>query len=219
MNQFIETGGVKIGAFKATWPFGTLRVSQFKLELNASIRGTFIFKRSDIISIKPENSLLGGSIRITHRVAKYNEDILFTFMGNADERMSQIAKTGFLNYDEPSPSYIDDEITELQNLSGFPFKVPVVIGIVVIWNLLFLTDMLNIFHLKKEGEFFGIGVGLALAFVFSLCLLLLTSGFVRQLVLKNNCSISGLKGFLLFIAFLTFVLFAAGFLPQYLTFH
>jgi len=213
MNTFEETGGVRIGGFKATWPFATLKVSEFKLELNASIRGNFVFKRSDIIAITPNTSILGSSIRITHRVEKYNKDIFFTFLGNAEERMEEIIQTGFLNYTEPSPNYIDQEITQLQAQTGFPIKIPVAIGIVVIWNLLFLSDFFNVFYIRKKTEIFGIGIGLALAFVFLICVALLTSSLVRELMLKNDNSIAGIKPFLFFLAFITFILFIAGFLP------
>jgi len=213
MNTFEETGGVRIGGFKATWPFATLKVSEFKLELNASIRGNFVFKRSDIIAITPNTSILVSSIRITHRVEKYNKDIFFTFLGNAEERMEEIIQTGFLNYTEPSPNYIDQEITQLQAQTGFPIKIPVAIGIVVIWNLLFLSDFFNVFYIRKKTEIFGIGIGLALAFVFLICVALLTSSLVRELMLKNDNSIAGIKPFLFFLAFITFILFIAGFLP------
>lgn len=213
MNTFEETGGVRIGGFKATWPFATLKVSEFKLELNASIRGNFVFRRSDIIAITPHTSILGSSIRITHRVEKYNKDIFFTFLGNAEERMEEIIQTGFLNYTEPSPNYIDQEITQLQAQTGFPIKIPVAIGIVVIWNLLFLSDFFNVFYIRKKTEIFGIGIGLALAFVFLICVALLTSSLVRELMLKNDNSIAGIKPFLFFLAFITFILFIAGFLP------
>jgi hypothetical protein len=219
MNTFEETGGVRIGGFKATQPFATLKVSEFKLEINASIRGNFVFKRSDIISIIPQTSILGSSIQIIHRVEKYNKKILFTFLGNAEERMAEIAQTGFLNHNAPTPDYIDLEIDQLQQQSGFPIKIPVAIGIVVIWNLLFLSDFFNVFYTRKETEIFGIGVGLALAFVFLTCLLLLTSVAVRQLILKHPNSIGGIKPFLFFTAFITLVLFCAGFVPQYLANH
>nr|WP_276900167.1 hypothetical protein [Pedobacter kyonggii] len=219
MNNFEETGGVRIGGFKATWPFATLKVSEFKLELNASIRGNFVFKRSDIIAITPHTSILGSSIRITHRVEKYNKDIFFTFLGNAEERMTEIIQTGFLNYTEPTPNYIDQEISQLQAQTGFPIKIPVAVGIVVIWNLFFLSDFFNVFYTRKETEIFGIGVGLALAFVFLICISLLTSNLARQLMLKNGGSTAGLKPFLFFTAFITFILFIAGFLPQYFSNH
>jgi len=219
MDNFEETGGVRIGNFKATWPFATLKVSEFKLELNASIKGNFVFKRSDIVSITPHNSILGSSIRITHRVEKYNKDIFFTFLGNAEERLAEIAQTGFLNLSQATPSHIDQEITELQLQTGFPIKIPVAIGIVVIWNLLFLSDFFNVFYTRKETEMFGIGVGLALAFVFLICISLLISDKARQLMLKNSSGVTSIKPFLYFTAFITLVMFCAGFLPQYLANH
>lgn len=215
MNQFEETGGVRIGGFKATWPFGTLKVSEFKLELHASIKGKFVFKRSDIISIQPDTSIIGSSIRINHRVEKYDKDIVFTFLGNAEERMAEITKTGFFNTSE-TPGDIDQEITMQQQQTGFPIKIPVAIGVVVIWNLLILMDFSNIFHTRAENGMFGIGVGTALAFVFLLCLLLLISDFVRQLVLKNSNDITTIRPFLLFTGFITLMIFVLGFLPQYL---
>ena len=219
MKNFEETGGVRIGGFKATWPFATLKVSKFRLELNASLKGNFVFKRSDIISITPHNSILGSSIKITHSVEKYNKEIFFTFLGNAEERLAEIAQTGFLNFDEPSPNDVDLEIDQLHEQTGFPIKIPIAIGIVIIWNLLFLSDFFNVFYTRKETEIFGIGVGLALVFIFIMCIALLTSNAIRELMLKNNNSITSIKPFLFFTAFITFIMFCAGFLPQYLSNH
>ena len=216
MNQFEETGGVRIGGFKATWPFGKLKVTEFKLELHASIKGKFIFKRSDITSIQPTESIFGNGIRINHRVEKYNKDIVFTFSGNADGLMAKIANIGFLNNTVPTPDDIDQEITIQQQQSGFPIKMPIAIGIVVIWNLLILMDFTNVFHTKTEIAMFGIGTGIALAIVFLLCILLLISDFVRRLVMKNSNDISFVRPFLLFICFITFMLFTLGCLPHYL---
>jgi len=43
MNQFQLTGGARIGMLHASWPFATLTVTNERLDLNASLIGTYSF--------------------------------------------------------------------------------------------------------------------------------------------------------------------------------
>jgi len=60
MNQFQLTGGARIGMLHAVWPFATLTVTNERLDLNASLIGTYSFTADQIISIEPYGQILLG---------------------------------------------------------------------------------------------------------------------------------------------------------------
>lgn len=212
MNQIKETGGVKIGLFRASWPLASIAIDTYKMEINASIRGKFVFDKTDIVSITTETSLFKSGLRIKHRVGQYNNDIVFFPKTSAAILLGQIHQLGFLDLSCKTPNGIEMEIKALQEKSGFPIKIPMAIGIVVAWNLLFLADFLDVFSNKSEHSFTGIGMSLALAMVFIIALLLLISDFVRGIILKDGVDIKSIKTFLFFILFLTGFLFCFSFL-------
>jgi len=79
MVEIKKTGGARIGMANATWPFATLKANKDRLELNATIIGTLVFKPNDIISIEPYGLIpfIGRGIRINHRVDKYKSKVIF----------------------------------------------------------------------------------------------------------------------------------------------
>ncbi|WP_231424668.1 hypothetical protein [Pedobacter sp. Leaf250] len=212
MNQIEETGGVRIGLFRASWPLASIAVDEYKLEINASIKGKFVFDKTDIVSVTIENSLFKSGLRIKHRVEKYNNDIVFYPKTSAASLVEKINQIGFLDLSRKIPIAIEMEVKALQQKSGFPIKIPMAIGIVIAWNLLFLADFLNVLANKSEHSFTGIGVSLALAMVFVIALLLLISSFFRQIILKDGVELKSIKTFLFFILFLTGILFCFSFL-------
>ncbi|WP_316795226.1 hypothetical protein [Pedobacter agri] len=214
MNQIEETGGVRIGLFRASWPLASIAVDEYKLEINASIKGKYVFDKTDIVSVTIENSLFKSGLRIKHRVEKYNNDIVFYPKTSAASLVEKINQIGFLDLSRKTPIAIEMEIKALQQKSGFPIKIPMAIGIVIAWNLLIFADFFNIFSYKYKSEhsFTGIGISLALAMVFVIASLLLISGFFRQIILKDGVELKSIKTFLFFILFLTGILFCFSFL-------
>ena len=212
MNQIKETGGVKIGMFKASWPLASIEIDDYKLEVDASIRGKFVFGKTDIVSITAEQSLFRSGSRINHRVEKFNKNIVFYPQTSAASLVGKIHQLGFLDLTIKTPRAVEIEIKALQEQSGFPIKMPIVIGIVIVWNLLFLADFLNLFPNKPEHSFTGIGMSLALAMVFITALLLLTSDFFRQIILKDGVNIKSIRSFLFFILLITGFMFCFNFL-------
>jgi hypothetical protein len=207
MTDIEETGGAKIGLAHATWPFAKLTVNKNILQLNASIIGNLYFRPSDIISIEPSSFLSGAGVKINHRVEKYSSTVIFLTSGSSD-LIRRIEATGFLQNTDALPAEVESEITQYQLGGWFPIKWSAAIAFIVIWNLLFLADLLGYFG-KKNNMPLGNGARLALAFAFLFALALLISGPFRQLVLKEGRTIKDVKLFLLFLMLLSGIMFLA----------
>jgi len=213
MFDIEETGGARVGYGHATFPFATLKVNKNELILNASILGVMYFRPSDIISIEPY-TLFKTGLKINHRVAGYSKKVVFNTMGGTRDLIARIEETGFLKNTDSIPSDVEAEIAKYQTGGSFPIKISAVIAIVVIWNVLFLSDHLNIFHNNQKDLVAGPGSRMALAFMFLTCLALLVSDPIRLLILKEGRVVGDVSKFLYFIMFITGVMFIAlSFLP------
>ncbi len=200
MNELQLTGGARIGMANATFPFATLKVNKDRLELNASIVGNLTFQASDIISIEPYTMIpiLGQGIKINHNVANYKERVIFWTFKDPNSVVRQIQETGFLNNQNTTEKKVDRTIIEKQAKGGFPIKKGFAIGAIVVWNLLFLTDIIPFFLGKKEGFAIGNGVLGAIGLLFLTALLSLISADFRRLVLKEGRDLTDIKKFAIF---------------------
>jgi hypothetical protein len=196
MNEIEETGGAKIGIAQATWPFAKLTVTKNVLQLNASLVGNLYFRPSDIIGIEPSSLLSGAGIKINHRVKEYNSKVIF-LTSNGQDLINRIESTGFLQNSNVLPADIEAEITKYQSGGSFPFKWSAAITFIVIWNILFLTDLFTWFG-KRNKMPLGDGARLAIGFAFLFALAVFVVQPFRQLVLKEGRSVKDVKAFLFF---------------------
>jgi hypothetical protein len=185
MYEIEETGGANIGFAKATWPFAKLLVNKNELQLNASIIGNLYFRPSDVISIEPFTLFSGTGIKINHRVGGYSEKVIFLTSSSRD-LIKRINDTGFLSNSGTIPAEVGARIIKYQSSGSFPMKWSAVIVFGVIWNLLFLGDLLGYFGNTNNRIPIGIGSQLALAFAFLFALSILLSEPFSQLVLKDG---------------------------------
>ena len=95
MTQLNLTGGARIGMANATCPFASLKVTNDRLDLNATIVGNLVFKPEEIISIEPYYMIpiIGQGIKINHRIPKYKENVIFWTFKNPNEVIGQIKQT------------------------------------------------------------------------------------------------------------------------------
>jgi hypothetical protein len=201
-----ETGGANIGLAHATWPFAKLLVNKDELQLTASIIGNVYFRPSDIISIEPSSFISGGGIKINHRVKAYSAKIIFLTSGSRD-LIKRIESTGFLNNSEPIPIEVEAKIMKYQSSGSFPMKWSAVIAFGVIWNFLFLGDLLGYLGNSNNGIPIGIGAQLGLAFAFLFALAILIFKPFSRLVLKEGRTPGEVKSFLLFLMAITGFMF------------
>jgi hypothetical protein len=206
MNQIKLTGGAKIGMVSASWPFAILKVSRERLDLNATIVGRYVFRPGDIVSVEPYGIIpvIGRGIKINHRVPNYKKKVIFWSFVNPDELIRRIRQTGFLDNTAGPDAQTDDGIvTARQKQGGFPIRVPYAIAAVVIWNVLFMIDFIDITGSGTKNFGPGKGVMAALGFLFFASVLLLISKKFRKLVLKEGRDLEDISRFLYFIIFIS----------------
>ena len=209
MNQLKITGGARIGMANATWPFVTLKVDRDQLELNASIIGNLIFQPADIISIEPYRQIpvLGQGIKINHKVDSYKRKVIFWTFKNPESVIRQIKETGFLDNQQQLSHPSNEKIKERQRSGGFPLKKTFAIGTVIIWNLLFLVDIIPFIQGKSEKFPIGNGALVALGLIFTSALLSLISEGFRKLILKDGRTLEDIKIFSIFIMMISGMMF------------
>lgn len=210
MERFEITGGARIGIANASWPFATLKVSKEKLEVNASIIGNLVFGPSDVVSIKPYTvlPLIGQGIKINHRVDSYNQNVIFWTFKDPSVVINQIMQVGFLNKSYDNNLTDEPSVIEQQKKGGFPIKKSVAIGIIVVWNMLLLFDVLRFVPSDGKGTILGVGaITAVLGILFMAVLSLLSKGF-SKLILKEGRSASDINKFLYLLIFVCcFILF------------
>lgn len=205
MDKLELTGGARIGMANATWPFATLKVTKDKLELNASIVGNLVFQPKDITSIETYTMipLLGQGVKINHRIANYNNKVIFWTFKDPSTVVNQIRQTGFLENIDSRISDADALIIQQQQADGFPIKKSVAIGIIVLWNILFLSDFIKFSISDNKGMPLGNGATIALATLFFISLLSLISKDFSKLILKEDESVKDINKFLYLLIFIS----------------
>jgi len=211
MKTFTLTGGARIGRANATYPFANLYVDENMLKINASLVGNLVFQPQDIISIKPYSSvpIIGRGIKILHRVENYNQHVVFWTMTDPEIVISEIKKTGFLEKTNFPLSEKDRNIVQQQKQGGFPLKPFVKVLFPIIWNILFLYDLIPFILGKNEGNPFGLGICSALGLLFITALLTLISEGFRKLILKEGKTLDDVKKSAIFILLISGILFTA----------
>lgn len=219
MNELQLTGGARIGMANATFPFATLKVNKDRLELNASLVGNLTFQPTDIISIEPYTMIpiLGQGIKINHKVSNYKERVIFWTFKDPNSVVRQIEETGFLSKQNLTEQKIDRKIIEQQAKGGFPIKKGFAIGAIIVWNLLFLTDIVPFFLRKREGFPIGNGVSIAIGLFFLTALLSLISSDFRRLILKEGRELNDIKKFAIFAMIISgFMLLQLGLMTKFM---
>ncbi|AFD05869.1 hypothetical protein [Solitalea canadensis] len=209
MDQLKLTGGARIGFAKASWPLVTLIVNKDQMELNASIIGNLVFRPADIISIETYSQfpIIGQGIKINHRVENYNQKVIFWTFNNPSVVINQIKQTGFLNNVSDKITANDQLIIDQQRSGGFPIKMPVVVIAIVLWNILFLSDIVKSFTSGKGGFPLSNGALTAVGLLFTTSILTLISEDFSRLILKEGRTIKDIRSSLYLIIFISGFLF------------
>ncbi len=145
MSTFTQTGGGQLGWVHASWPLVKLSVSPDVFRLSGLIVGTYEFQPEDIIAIEPCGfiPIIGHGIRIVHSRADSPSKIIFWCLGNPEKLVHRIQDTGFPISGTPSPISTPAR--------GFPLNWRAVVLLVVLWNVLLLTDWFVIGTLGRPG--------------------------------------------------------------------
>jgi hypothetical protein len=174
-------GGAQIGCVNASIPFAKLTIDNEKLTIRVFILGNYIFNRSEIISIEQYVLIpfIWWGIKINHINNNYPKKIIFFTFGNPKKIIDSINKIGF----------IDPYIKNLSNYNkdakdGIPVNIIPKVGVILLWNLLLILDILNISNKKNfEPGIFSI---IAITFVFIITISLKYTHLCKKVILKKG---------------------------------
>jgi len=212
MNNKVKfTGGARLGFANSTWPLATLTITSERLDINGSLVGSYSFNKEDVDSIEPYYNIpfIGQGIKINHHVPNYKRKVIFWTFKNPHDIIEKIRSTGFLDpqTDKPSNHEINNQVINKQKQGGFPVKIPFLVSILVIWNLLFFADIKNYLGNELSNKPLGNGALIALGFLFIVSLLTLISKDFRKIVLKEGRELKEINRFLYFIMIICTVMF------------
>jgi len=188
MAEISFTGGARVGWLNASWPFAKLKIAASKLTISSL--GRYDFSPEQVVTIERYGSIpiLASGIRIKHNRIDYPKNIVFWCVGNRNRVLSSIEQRGFVPKGQP-----------VLRVSGFPIRWPIVVALVVVWNVLILLDLsLN------DGPQKGIGLGGLVAMLLALgfSTALKKSSPIQEMVLRTGHQIGEIKYFLTFLQIL-----------------
>jgi len=211
-NILKETGAARIGFINSGFPFSSLRVTENNLEIKTTFLGTYTFQKDDIISIEKYSFFLQKGIKINHRIKKYNSNIIFFSFSGAKFLLSEINRIGFFNTKDSHVS--SDEQAYLDKKNKFPVKIPALVGIIVIWNLLLIPTVYQAFVDQNLSSAVNM-TPLATGFILLLGSMFLLFEPSRSLILKEGSSFNEIKLFIKFIMFIMTFLFIGSLLMPF----
>ena len=166
-------GGGRIGWVNASWPLATLSAARSRLVL--SCMGTYAFAPADVVALEPHGAVpfFASGIRIRHLRPDYPGKIIFWCMGGRDRVLTAIREAGFIPSGDAGS----------EPARGFPLRWGVVIGVGLLWNLLFLLDGAVLASGRREPGGFAL---LALVSLFALASATRVSPAVQRRVLRDG---------------------------------
>jgi hypothetical protein len=197
MQFFKQRGGAQIGWMSASWPLAGIEVSQGKLIVSSL--GRYAFEPSDVTAVEEVGAIpiLSQGIRIHHSNTRYPEKIVFYSLSGRTALLAAVRRAGFT---------IGQPITQTKR--GFPMRLSAVIGLVVVWNAIFLlkgTNLEKSSHSPGPLEFF------ALAALFALATLLPKSKTLQAVFMRSGRDVGEVASLLRLVQLVTcFVMFGFG---------
>lgn len=204
MKQLEITGGAKVGVGLASWPFAKLVVSKSRLDLHVSLLGSFVFAPTDIINIEIVKGFGTSGIRFHHKVETYKKQIEFYTKRSVEDVMKMIENTGFLNNPITQKPM---EIVKRQNQGGMPFRLSTVFAVIVFWNSLVIHDVYHFFTGHNQTIPLGIGGKIGTSSIFLCGLLTIVLPNFHKMILKEGRELVEVKTFILFLMFISGMMF------------
>lgn len=172
MTATKQRGGAQVGWFHASWPLAGIEVAPGLLTISSL--GTYSFAPGEVTAVEEVGSipLISRGIRIHHSKPDYPEKVVFYTLGGRLDLLAAIRKAGFRL----------GQLTFVVK-RGFPFRIPAVVALVLLWNLLLFLDMPNF---SSPGHVPGPYVLLALAILFGWASLLPRSSWLQQIFLREG---------------------------------
>ena len=188
-NTIKEIGGMQIGWLRGTSPFAKLTINQDKITMSTLFSGSYSFFPEQVISIEKQTLLhsLGfrTGIQIKHIIPNYPKNIMFVGSNN-DKLIRDISMVGFT----PKANSAD-----IPKVNGVAFRWQTLLAVIILWNILLLTDMIT----KGELSLFSF---IALLMVFVISILTPKSHFLQSIILKPKRNHGEIRQYLSSFSFL-----------------
>ena len=194
MGKIIHTGGARIGNKNATFPFGKLIVMKDQIKLMTPM-GNLFFLPQNIISIEKYKLIpfIAQGIKINHKIKSYEENVIFWSHKSPSKIIEGIEETGFINQVKTNKIIANESIRSKQLQGAFPLKKNIVIGAIVLWNALLLSDGLKFYLQDSASSRTLYGTTIAQCIIIIACILVLFSESFRKIVLKENRALEEVK--------------------------
>jgi hypothetical protein len=125
-------------------------------------------------------------------VHTYKENVIFWSLTKPSKIIKKMEETAFWELIQSKSIVDNDLIIKKQSQGAFPLKKYFVLTMVVLWNLLFVADLLNFYLQKDQATTTCYGVMTAIALLFFSCILVLFIKPFRLLVLKEGRTLNEL---------------------------
>lgn len=195
MKELTLTGGARVGMLNASMPLAKLTVSNERMELRASVIGSFVFRPEDVIAIERHVVIpvLGQGIKIIHRVKTYKSKMIFWSFQQPESLIKQIRETGFLDQVSGELSKEDREIIARQQQGGFPLKTSAFLAGIAIWALSMVFDIFRFVSNPDAHIPIGPGMMIGLSFLIGAAVMTLISEDFRKMILKEGRELKDVK--------------------------
>lgn len=192
MTTHKQRGGSQIGWVNASWPLASIDVSPGKVTIRSM--GQYEFVPSEVTAVEEVGSLpfFTTGIRIHHHKSQYPERVIFYTPGGRDYLLAALRRAGF---PVGSPARVVRR--------GFPLRIPAILGVVLLWNVLFLLDRPDA---NAKTEALGIYSFLALAGLFALATSLPKSQRLQNLFMRDGRDVGEISSLLRLIQLVTGIL-------------
>ncbi len=183
-SPYTATGGARVGWLNSSWPLARLTATPERLVVAVFLSGKYEFAPQEVVAIERYTMIpiLGWGVRIVHSRSDYPQNFVFWNLAGPEPVLRGIREAGF------SPSA---QAADVPARLGIPVRWSIIIGIVVVWNGLFLLGFNRSHGVNPvPGPF----ILLALFLVLTFSLATLWSPAVQKLVLKPGRQIGEIRG-------------------------
>ena len=206
MSESLQvTGGAQVAWVNLSWPFARLSASATELSIKSWLLGSYSFSPDQVAVLKPYGSIpiLASGIQVIHTNSSYPGNIVFWSFGSPRRLIERIQGLGF----RPRAS-----LTSVPRRDGIAVRWSFIIGLIVVWNALFLLDGFLPWEPKPHAP--GIPVLLAIGLLFLTATALSRSTQLQSLVLKPGRCLSEVRPMVLLIQLVSAFLLI-GFVAQH----
>jgi len=177
-------GGYTVGWFSSRWSGATLKIDDTSVKLKVFIPGLkvfplgeYVFDKDQLLKIEEKGSvpIFSSCIRFHHNILSYPEKLIFWPIGEKKEVIQALHSKGFRDTGTPLAE------------RSFPFRIPALVMVVFLWNILLLHDLEHSFSgTSPDKPFFGVGSILALVMLLVVSVGIKKSEIIRHIFLNSG---------------------------------